>query len=187
MKSSLLLTLVVLGTFIQCSPDKSESVYPTVNHEQTDIQLMKELVPQLTGTWAMKQIRIKYQSRPAQIELKISKDTTLIDLATLTLAPASVQFDPTRTRYEGNIQYSSKTYPVRFDLLAGSLDKKGPKAYFLLDYNFPVRYSVPTEKEAYFLEQIGLLFETFALDTTTGAMTWRGLNRGIEQIDLIKN
>ena len=184
MKNSFLLILITLIAFVQCSSDKS--VNPTIDQEQATIQLMKELVPQLTGTWTMKQLQIKYQNSTFQNELKISQDTTLTNFATLTLARASLQNNPTRDRYEGSIQYGSKTYPIRFDLLAGSLDKKGPKAYFLLEYNFPVRYSGPTEKEAYFLEQIGILLETFALETATGSMTWHGLNRGIDQIDLVK-
>ncbi|QDK81394.1 hypothetical protein EXU85_23405 [Spirosoma sp. KCTC 42546] len=184
MKNSPLLTLVTLSIFIQCSPDKS--VKPVIDNEQASIQLMKELVPQLTGTWAMKQLQIKYQNSPQQIGLKIKKDTTLINFATLTLARASIQNNPIRDRYEGIIQYSTKTYPIRFDLLAGSLNRKGPKAYFLLDYNFPIGYSGTTEREAYFLEQIGILLETFALETASGSMTWHGLNRGVDQIDLIK-
>lgn len=186
MKNSFLLTLITFVVFIRCSSDKS--VNPTVDQEQVSIQLMKELAPQLTGTWTMKQLQIKYLSTTGQNEINISKDTTLTSFATLTLAPALMQSNPTRGRYEGNIQYASKTYPVRFDLISGPwvFNKKGPKAYFLLEYNFPVGYSAPTEKETYFLEQIGLLLETFALDTTTGTMTWQGLNRGIKQIDFIK-
>lgn len=179
-----MLILTTLVVFVQCSPDKS--VKPTIDNEQASIQLMKELVPQLTGTWTMKQLQIKYKSTTGQNELKIRKDTTLTNFATLTLARASVQNNPIRDRYEGSIQYSTKTYPIRFDLLAGSFNGKGPKAYFLLDYNFPIGYSPPTEREAYFLEQIGILLETFALETTSGSMTWHGLNRGIDQIDLVK-
>lgn len=184
MKNSLLITLVTLSIFIQCSPDKL--VKPIITNEQASIQLMKELVLQLTGTWTMKQLQIKYQNSPQQIELKIKKDTTLTNFATLTLARASIQNNPIRDRYEGSIQYSTKTYPIRFDLLAGPLNGKGPKASFLLEYNFPVGYSGTTEKEAYFLEQIGILLETFALETASGSMTWHGLNRGIDQIDLVK-
>lgn len=185
-KSPLLLVLVILSVFIRCSTEKA--VNPTIDKEQASIQLMKELVSQLTGTWNMKQLQIKYQNSTFQNELKIKRDTVLTNFATLTIAPSSQQVDPTRYQYGGSLQYGSKIYPVRFDLLAGPwiFNQKGPKAYFLLDYNFPIGPSHPTEKEEYFLQQIGLLLETFSLETAPGAMTWYGLNRGIEQIDLIK-
>ena len=184
MKNTLILIIATLVVFVQCSSDKS--VKPTIDNEQASIQLMKELVPQITGTWIMKQLQIKYINNTGQNELKIRKDTTITNFATLTLARASVQNNPIRDRYEGSIQYSTKTYPIRFDLLAGTLNGKSPKAYFLLDYNFPISYSGNTEKEAYFLEQIGILLETFALETASGSMTWHGLNRGIDKIDLVK-
>ncbi|MBD2705315.1 hypothetical protein IC229_32150 [Spirosoma sp. BT702] len=185
MKNTLLASLTIVVVFVQCASDKS--VKPTVDNEQASSQLMKELVPQLTGSWTMKQLRIKSINNSGQNELKIRKDTTLTNFAILTLARASLQNNPIRDRYEGSIQYASKTYPIRFDLLAGAIAGKGPKAYFLLEYNFPVGYSGPTEKEAYFLERIGILLETFALETVSGSMTWHGLNRGIDQIDLVKN
>ncbi|WP_080057252.1 hypothetical protein [Spirosoma aerolatum] len=186
MKNFLWISLLTLTVFVQCSSDKSVS--PKMDNDQASIQLMKELVPQLTGTWSMRQLQIKYQNSTFQNELNIKRDTTLTSFATLTLARALVQNNLTRDRYEGTIQYGVKTYPIRFDLLAGPwiFNQKGPKAYFLLEYNFPVGYSGPTEKEAYFLQQIGLLLETFALDTRPEGMTWQGLNRGINQIDLVK-
>lgn len=186
MKNLLWINLFTLTVFVQCSSDKSVS--PKMDKDQASIQLMKELVPQLTGTWSMKQLQIKYQNSSSQNELKIKRDTILTSFATLTLARASVQNNPTRDRYEGTIQYGAKAYPIRFDLLAGPwiFSQKGPKAYFLLEYNFPVGYSGQTEKETYFLERIGLLLETFALNTSPDGMTWQGLNRGINQIDLVK-
>lgn len=184
-KNALILTLTTLVVFGQCSSDKS--VRPKVDIDQASRQLMKELVPQLTGTWRMKQLQIKYQNSTFQRELKIKHDTTLTSFATLTLARALVQQSPTGDRYEGTIQYGTRTYPIQFDLLAGPwiFNQKGPKAYFMLDYNFPVGHSERTE-EAYLLQQIGLLRETFTLDISPNGMTWQGLNRGISQIDLVK-
>ena len=186
MKNALLLLLAINLLFSHCSQDKP--VNPTIDKDQASIQIMKELAPLLTGTWIMRQLQINYQNSTFQNELRINKDTTLTNFATLTLAPASQQINPTRDRYEGNIQYGTKTYPIRFELLAGPwiFNKKGPKAYFLLEYNFPAGPARPTEKEEYFLQQIGLLLETFSLETTNETMTWHGLNRGIEQIDFVK-
>ncbi|RRB04538.1 hypothetical protein [Larkinella rosea] len=187
MKNGLLLLLATSLLCIQCSLDKPV-IAPKIDKEKASIQLMKELVPQLTGTWTIRQLQIKYQHSQFQNELKIRKDTILTNFATLTLARASQQIDATRDRYQGYIQYGPKTYPIRFDLLAGPwiFSKKGPKAYFLLEYNFPVGTSHSTEKEEYFLQQIGLLLENFSLETAKDSMIWHGLNRGIAQIDLIR-
>jgi hypothetical protein len=187
MKNALFILLATSLFFTQCTDNKP--VNPGLDKDQASIQLMNELAPQLTGTWTLKQLQIKYQNSAFQHELKIKKDTLLTNFATLTLARSSHQIDPTSDRYEGHIQYANKTYPIRFNLLAGPwiFNQKGPKAYFLIEYDFPANTTHPTEKEEYFLQQIGLVLETFSLETTTGQhMVWRGLNRGIEQLELIR-
>lgn len=194
MKNKLLILLASSLLLGQCSPDKAAMLTPKIDKDQASIKLMKELIPQLTGTWTMRQTQIKAQNSTFHGELKIKKDTTLINFATLTFAPSSVQYTPTQTRYEGYIHYGSNYYPIRFELLAGPwiFNQKGPKAYFLLDRHVPAGNSQPTVQpslpEVYFLQQIGLIYETFSLDITSGqsTMVWRGLNRGMEQIELVK-
>lgn len=188
MKIRLLLLLVTFFLFNQCSQDKSIS--PKIDKNKASIELMNELRPQLTGTWVVKQLQIKPQNSTFHGELGIRKDTTLTNFARLDIAPNPIQFSPTSTRYIGHLQYGSKNYPIRFELLAGPwiFSQKGSKAYFLLDYNFPIGPSRPTEREEYFLQQIGLMLETFSLNIATDQlMIWEGLNRGIERIELIKN
>lgn len=98
--------------------------------------------------------------------------------------------DPRRGEYDGTIQYGSKTYPVQFDMWPGTgiLSQKGPQAFLLFGYRFPDGLHI-TEPEEEFLEKLGLINETFSLETTVGqpTMKWVGLNRGIERIDFIKH
>ncbi|MBB5282758.1 hypothetical protein HNQ92_000879 [Rhabdobacter roseus] len=187
MKSTLLTTLIGVFLFSQCSVDRG--VIPKVD-EQTKIEFLKKLVPHITGTWDIKKVHIKRQSSPYHAELKLNRDTTLIDFATLTLALSSTQYGSEPSRYEGEIRYKAKKYPVQFELIAGpwlyNQKKEGSKAYFLIQYNYPPGSSHLVENDEYFLEQIGFMLETFSLETMSGPMIWKGLNRGIEQIDFVK-
>ena len=65
--------------------------------------------------------------------------------------------------------------------------QKGPQAFLLFNYRFPDGLHV-AEPEEIFLENLGLIYETFSLETTVGqpTMKWVGLNRGIQQIDFVK-
>ncbi|GAB3162599.1 hypothetical protein [Telluribacter humicola] len=188
MKSKLSVALIGILLFSQCSVDRS--IAPKVDYEQARIEFLKELVPHITGTWNMRKIQIKRQNSTYHAELKLKNDTILTNFATLTLTLASGQPDPGSSRYEGNIQYGTKKYPIKLDLIAGSWlynqKGEGSKGYFLIEYNYPPGTSHIIEKEEKYLEQIGLISENFSLETTSGPMIWKGLNRGIEQIDFIK-
>ncbi|WP_162389422.1 hypothetical protein [Spirosoma endbachense] len=67
------------------------------------------------------------------------------------------------------------------------VSKKGPQTFFLFEYHFPDGSHL-TEPEEAFLQHVGLIGDNFSLETTVGqpTMIWRGLNRGIERIELVR-
>ncbi|GHB85196.1 hypothetical protein [Persicitalea jodogahamensis] len=187
MKSKLLITLMSALLFSQCSVDRG--FVPKVD-EQTRIEYLTKLVPHITGTFDMRKVQIKRQNITPLAEFKLDRDTTLTDFATLTLALAPVQYGSEPKQYEGEVRYKAKKYPVRFDLITGpwlyNQKGKGSKAYFLVQYNYPVGTSHLVEDEERFLEQIGLVSGNFSLETMSGPMIWKGSERAIEQIDFVR-
>jgi hypothetical protein len=84
---------------------------------------MTELKPQIVGQWHLRQVQIHHKKSsyyPNQVRL--AKDTTFQNLATLTIvsaaAPRTAPIDTRRGEYDGTIMYKSKAYSVQFDLLA---------------------------------------------------------------------
>lgn len=191
-----LLALLLMGLVLsQCLPDKALNPTTKINFDQRMIELMRELEPTLVGQWKLRQVRIKHQTgNYRQKELNITKDTAFVDFATLTITPAaqarSIPKDLRRGEYDGIIEYAGKSYPIQFNLLAGAewiVSQKGPQGFFLLDYRFPpgIRY---TETEEEFLEDLGLIGDNFSLEVGAQqrTMVWRGLNRGVDFIELVK-
>lgn len=179
--------------FSRCSPN--EGLSPKVNYDQASIELMQEIQPKIVGQWTLRQVNIKYQdSNYFQKQLKITKDTTFVDFATLSIIPTneprSSPKDLRRGEYDGTIQFGAKTYPIQFDLGSNAewiYSKKGPQAFFSLSYKFPVGTRI-TESEEKYLEDIGLMGDAFSLELSTDPkkMIWRGLNRGVSRIEMTK-
>lgn len=190
MKTSYSLCLLLLGGLTtQCA--SSTEVAPAPNYNEISAALLKELAPRITGQWTLAEVR--YTRRPLfQYPPSLPRDTVLSQFATLTIAPAPVS-RPSRAdnpEFEGQLSYHSKTYPVRFSLLAAPdrvVRQQGPPAYFLLEFNFPVG-SHQTEPEEQFLQDIGLIGENFSLEAEAGqtTMRWQGLNRHLTAITLRK-
>lgn len=185
--SKLLLVSASLSLIgLRCTPDAA----PKVDYDQVSINVMKDLAPQLVGTWKLRQVRVNFQG-PNRINL--TKDSTFQDLATLTVVPAAkprtLPKDTRRGEFDGTLQFGNKTYPIQFDTWPGTwiYSGKGPQAFLLFSYQFPNGlHTIELEEE--FLEKLGLIHETFSLETTFGqpTMKWVGLNRGIDQIDFVK-
>ena len=178
----------------QCSTD--DSAAPSkVDYDQASSQLMKDLAPRIVGQWTLRQVQVKYLINDYyQNQIKLTRDSTFQNLATLTIVPAAVPrtspIDPRRGEYDGTIRYRNKSYPIQFNMMANYewfATKKGPQTFFLFEYHFPDGTHL-TEPEEAFLQNIGLIGDVFSLETTNGqpGMIWRGLNRGIERIDLVK-
>ncbi|GAB3708504.1 hypothetical protein GCM10027592_43740 [Spirosoma flavus] len=193
MKFNPLTSVMLFLWFSQCSPDYGST--PKVNADQASIELQNELRPKLVGQWALPRVNLKYQDYNVfQKQLKISKDTSFSDLATITIIPTTQPRTSPRDKrvgeYDGTIRFRNKTYPIQFDLLAYSdwvYSQKGPQGTFLLMYKFPIGSHIPEDEET-FLENIGLVGDNFILELTSdpGKMIWRGLNRGLDRIELTK-
>ena len=187
--------LALVALFAQCAKTSPE-VMPQarVNYDQKSVDIVQALSPFVPGTWQLRRLCIKAQSyNTGQKELGLVRDTVFRDFATLSIQPApsgrSIP-DPRYASFSGLLHFRTKTYPVRFEVSASPerlFNDRGPQGTFLLEYNFPVG-SHRTEPEEQFLEYLGFINENFSLDVVAGqpTMTWRGLSRGIDRIDLVK-
>lgn len=195
MKSvSLSLALASSLLFVQCAKTPEE-VAPRIDYDQKSAEIVQGVSPAVVGNWTLRRVHIIAQSyNVGQGELGIVRDTVLQDFATLSVQTApsrSASGVPRYPRFTGSLHYRTKTYPIHFELTASPrrvVQDAGPQAFFLFEYNFPIG-SHPTEPEEQLLHYLGLIGENFTLEVTPGqpnAMTWRGLNRGIDKIELVK-
>jgi hypothetical protein len=194
MKTNLIVLFALLNLISWgCSPNDSTTPVK-VDYDQASRDLMNELAPQIVGQWTLRTVQVKYKNWAGQHQIGLTKDTTFQNLATLRIVPAKIPrsspVDSRRGEYDGTITYGSKSYPVSFDMLANPewiVSKKGPQTFFLFDYHFP-NGSHQTEPEEAFLKNVGLVGDNFSLETTIGqpTMIWRGLNRGIDRIELVR-
>ncbi|WP_460934915.1 hypothetical protein [Spirosoma humi] len=193
MKVNLTFLVSIAFLFSRCSPN--EGLSPKIDYDQASIELMQEIQPKIVGQWTLRQVNIKYQDfNYSQKQLKITKDTAFVDFATLSIIPTNEPRSSPRDlrtgEYDGTIQFGTKAYPIQFDLRSNAewiYSKKGPQAFFSFSYKFPVGTRV-TESEERFLEDIGLMNDTFSLEFSTDPkkMIWRGLNRGVSRIEMTK-
>ena len=195
MKAFSLPLLALVALFAQCAKTSPEAMpQARVNYDQKSVDIVQALSPSVPGTWQLRRLCIKAQSyNTGQKELGLVRDTVFQDFATLSIQPApsgrSIP-DPRYASFSGLLHFRTKTYPVRFEVSASPdrlFNDRGPQGTFLLKYNFPVG-SHRTEPEEQFLEYLGFINENFSLDVVAGqpTMTWRGLSRGIDRIDLVK-
>ena len=185
--------LATVALFAQCAKTAPEVAPPVrVDHDQKSADIVRALSPSVPGTWQLRRVYLKAQpSNTGQKELV--RDTVFQDFATLSLQPAgsgrSVP-DPRYATFAGLLHFRTKTYPVRFEVTASPdrlLNDRGPQGTFVLAYDFPVG-THPTEPEEQYLEYLGFINENFSLQVVSGqpAMTWRGLSRGLDRIELVK-
>lgn len=197
MKISEFLRFSAVLAFASCTSNHEPDPTPAFNYDQASANIITATAPQVTGSWLMRKVYVTHQPyNPGQRELKIRQDTVYQNLATLTVRPVnrsqSVPQDARYAKFEGEITYRTKTYPIQFTLSAAPnrvVNQEGPQAIFLLEYNFPPgsHYTEPEEKFLWY--QLSLIGENFSLEIASSqlnSMTWRGANRGINQIDLVK-
>lgn len=124
----------------------------------------------------------------------VTKNTVFQDFAVLILAPAVASRytprDPQYGEFEGTLQYGSKVFPVYFALRITpehASTRQGPQAIFSPGLNRPAG-SYPLDVDQQFLTDLGVLQDNFYLEATPGQplMVWRGLNRGVDRIELQK-
>ena len=195
MKSFTMALLLATGAlFSQCA--KTSEPAPKVDYDQKSAEIVQAVSPSLVGDWTLRRVHITAQPyNSGQRELGIVRDTTFENFATLSIqaAPSGRSIPDLRyAKFTGLLHYRTKTYPVQFELSASPqrlFYDKGPQAVFLFEYNFPVG-SHPTEPEEQLLQyNLGLIGDNFTVEVLPGqpnAMTWRGLNRGIDKIELVK-
>ncbi|GAA4042643.1 hypothetical protein GCM10022409_30720 [Hymenobacter glaciei] len=187
--------LLVSGLlFAQCS--RTSEPAPKVDYDQKSAKIVQAVSPVVVGDWTLRRVHITAQPHNSgQRELGIVRDTTFENLATLSIQSAPSRHssgDPRYAHFTGLLRFRTKTYPIQFELSASPqhlFHDEGPQAVFLFEYNFPVGSHL-TEPEEHLLQyNLGLIGDHFSLEVVPGqfnAMTWRGLSRGIDKIELVK-
>jgi hypothetical protein len=191
-----LLPIVLLGlacSLTNCSQRSDPA--PKLDYDQASRELMQTLAPQVVGTWTLRQVQVSFQPRGSGHPLvPLRGDTLLQNLATLTLAaaktPRSARADARYPEFEGHLHFRGQDYPIYLQLLASAeqvINHKGPQAHFLLETNYPVGTRQRDAGEEW-LANLGLLYDNYTLELVAGRplMHWRGLNRGVSRIDLVK-
>lgn len=193
MKFCLLLLSSAVGCCVACSRLPAPTPAPAQSYDEASAALMRKVAPHVVGNWTLAEVHVQF--KPGFYFFgpqRFPRDTVMQQFAKLAIAPAqpsrSSPADPRYPDFEGQLTYRGKIYPVYFSLLAAPdrvVRNEGPLAHFLLEYNFPVG-SHPTEVEEQFLQNIGLIEDNFSLelDSVRHTMTWRGLNRSIEHVEL---
>jgi hypothetical protein len=190
---SLALLLATGVLFSQCT--KTSEPAPKVDYDRKSAEIVQVVSPAVVGDWTLRRVHITAQPyNTGQRELGIVRDTVFENFATLSIQAAPSRYssgDPRYPHFTGFLRYRTKTYPIQFELSASPqrlFHDEGPQAVFLFEYNSPIG-SHPTEPEEQLLQYLGFINENFSLEVIPGqsnSMTWRGLNRGIDKIELVK-
>jgi hypothetical protein len=192
----LFLPAVLLGlacSLTNCSREAAPA--PKLDYDQASRELMQTLAPQVVGTWTLRQVQVSFQPRGyGHALVPLRGDTLLQNLATLTLAaaktPRNAPADARYPEFEGQLRFRGQAYPVYLQLRAHPtriVDQQGPQALFLLETNYPAGSRQRDAGEEW-LTNLGLLDDNYSLEVVAGQtlMHWRGLNRGVSRIDLVK-
>ncbi|UOG74943.1 hypothetical protein MTX78_22855 [Hymenobacter tibetensis] len=187
------IAVALSGLFFSHCTSKPD-VEPALNYDQASQALMQEVALQLVGTWKLRQVHVSYKRLSGHAFIPLTRDTLFQEFATLlvqrAVAPRTSPEHPLYPEFQGTLTFRGKALPVYFQLIANPeqvVKQQGPQALFMLDTNFPAgsRTSGPEED---FMENLGLLRENFSLELTSGqpTMIWRGLNHGVDRIELQK-
>lgn len=191
-----LLPTVLLGlvcSLTNCSREAAPA--PKLDYDQASRALMQTVAPQVVGTWTLRQVQVSFQPyNPHHALLPLRGDTLFQNLATLTLAvaktPRNAPADARYPEFEGQLRFRGQDYPIYLQLLASAdqvVNHQGPQAHFLFETNYPVGSRQRDAGEEW-LTNLGLLDDNYTLELVAGQplMHWRGLNRGVSRIDLVK-
>ena len=191
---SLALLLATSVLFSQCT--KTSEPAPKVDYDRKSAEIVQAVSPAVAGDWTLRRVHLKAQPyNVGQRELGIVRDTIFQDFARISIQPAPSPRPTPDARYasfSGLMHFRTKTYPIRFELSASPerlVYDKGPQGTFVIEYNPTTTGSRPTEPEEQFLLYLGFINENFSLEVVPGQpnnMTWRGLSRGIDKIELVK-
>lgn len=192
----LFLPTALLGlacSLTNCSREATPT--PKLDYDQASRELMQTLAPQVAGTWTLRQVQVSYQPRGyGHALVPLRGDTLLQNLATLTLTvaktPRNTPADARYPEFEGQLRFRGQDYPVYLQLRAHPtqiVNQQGPQALFLLETNYPAGSRQRDAGEEW-LTNLGLLNDNYSLEVVAGQplMHWRGLNRGVSRIDLVK-
>lgn len=178
--------LGVLLTLFACQKDANLPEEEKVDWDNASIAVMNSMRPNLLGSWKIKAVTIK-PFAPNTSEIGIYKDTVLYDFAELNLNQVNNSgYYEKGNDVTGVISFKSKHYPVGFRMLVHPdriLHKKGPQAFALFEYRFPVGTHL-TEPEEDYLRNLTLIGENFEIEISPDGkvMNWKGLNRAIKNI-----
>lgn len=188
MKNIFLFFIPIL--FISCKKDVEVGKEEKVDWNKSSIILMNELRPKLYGSWKIEQMHITPYA-PNTSEIGIFKDTLLNNVAELTINQVNnVGYYEKGNDVTGTLKFKTKSYPVGFRMLPTGeqiFQNKGAHVFALFEYRFPVGTHL-TEPEENYLYNLTLINDTFEIEMSKDGkmMTWRGLNRAIKSMQLVK-
>ena len=190
---SLLLVVLISGFLFQCkSKEKQEEeIFEgpktiKIDFDKASVQIMDTLSRQLLGRWNLQQVEFKLKHTSGSVSVK--RDTIFTDFAVLEIHNISREI-PRYPIVTGQIVYKDQHWPVRFNPIADPtriVEKKGPHAFTLLDWNFPTG-SRAWKVEEVFMRDLGLIGENYSIELNSNkSMIWKGLNRDIREMRLKK-
>ena len=173
--------LTLTGSILtQCKSHKEvEPLEPEISKIDFDIgavRIMDQLASQLKGKWNIQQIEfdIKYPNPSGSVKT----DTTFTDFAVLEIQSISRNEDLRYPICKGEITHLNQSWTVVFRLIASPeqiVEKKGPQAFILLEWQFPTGSHVWKSEELFFRD-LGLVGENYSIEVEIGKMLWKGLN-----------
>ena len=157
-----------------------------IDFDKASVQIMDTLSAQLLGRWNLQQV--EFVLKPYNREGSVKKDTIFRDFAVLEIQNISRE-SPKYPGVTGQMVYKDQRWPVRFNLIADAtriIEKKGPHAYTLLDWNFP-NGSRTWKPEELFMKNLGLIGDNYSIELDSDkSMVWKGLNLDVKEIRLKK-
>ncbi|MXV53071.1 hypothetical protein GS399_19040 [Pedobacter sp. HMF7647] len=188
MKINYIIYFLVACIFLVNACKKETVPVKTIDYKKAEIELIDSMGRLLPGLWLMKKVDVKPFPSSTN-EINIYKDTTLTDLAILTISYINSNTIPATVKNDvfGNIRFKNKTYPVGFTMGANYQrisQKGGGQVFALFEYRFPSGTSHITEPEENYLSNLTLIGNNYEMEVSKDgkSMVWKGLNRAIKEI-----
>ena len=182
--------ILLLGSFlVQCkSKTDLQPERERIDFNKGGIQLMDTLVPKIHGKWNLSQVEFKIRYQPATGSVK--KDTIFKNFATLEITNISRSEDQRYPLCDGRLVLDGKVWNMQFRLWPAAervAEQTGPQAFTLFEWHFPTGTHVWQEDELFFRD-LQLAGENYAIhyDYRNNTMIWKGLNRDVKEIKLVK-
>lgn len=179
---SRLATMLIALAFWQCSPP------PAPSYAELVVQFNNQLRPQLLGSWQFKQVHVSATKLGWSPNFTgITKDTTLQNLAALTLEPFTGKvLDERVLNLGGRLRFQGRLYPIEVKVypMLNVANTKGVM-WVAFKYDPQIDYN---SAEVKFMKSLGLVDSNFNFDTEFGQpfLTLQTTDKGLASASLFK-